>query len=54
MAVISDKVTAYDEFNYKVSDDQFPKEGMSARAAAALVISEEWTDANPMLNMSPS
>ena len=25
---------------------------MSARAAAALVVSSEWTDANPMLNMS--
>jgi glutamate decarboxylase len=52
MAATPDKVTAYDEFNFKVSENKFPQEGMSARAAAALVISEEWTDANPMLNMS--
>jgi glutamate decarboxylase len=28
------------------------KNGISARAAEAIVISDEWTDANPMLNMS--
>jgi hypothetical protein len=30
----------------------FPKSGISARAAEAIVISDEWTDADPMLNMS--
>ncbi|MGO4813831.1 glutamate decarboxylase [Cupriavidus sp. 2MCAB6] len=52
MAANPDKVTAYDEFNIKIPEDHFPKLGISARAAAALVVSEEWTDANPMLNMS--
>ena len=30
----------------------FPKEGISAAAANAIVNSETWTDANPMLNFS--
>jgi glutamate decarboxylase len=47
-----EKVTPYDEFNYEVPEHAFPKSGMSARAASALVISDEWTDTNPMLNMS--
>ncbi|HVE07442.1 MAG TPA: glutamate decarboxylase [Paraburkholderia sp.] len=47
-----EKVTPYDEFNCTVPEHEFPKSGMSARAAAALVISDEWTDTNPMLNMS--
>jgi len=47
-----EKVTPYDEFNYEVPENAFPKSGMSARAASALVISDEWTDTNPMLNMS--
>src|SRR5579864_6467761 len=45
-------VTPYDQFNIEVPEHEFPKTGISARAAAALVVSEEWTDANPMLNMS--
>ncbi|MBP0609297.1 MULTISPECIES: glutamate decarboxylase [Burkholderia] len=48
----NDNMTPYDEFNAEIRDDCFPERGMSARAAAALVISDEWTDANPMLNMS--
>jgi glutamate decarboxylase len=52
MTTASDKITPYDEFNYPIPEDEFPKDGMSARAAAAVVISAEWTDANPMLNMS--
>ncbi|NML30528.1 glutamate decarboxylase [Paraburkholderia antibiotica] len=52
MATSSEKITPYDEFNYSIPEDEFPKDGMSARAAAAVVISAEWTDANPMLNMS--
>ncbi|WP_028217447.1 glutamate decarboxylase [Paraburkholderia oxyphila] len=46
------KITPYDEFNFEVPQNAFPKTGMSARAAAALVESDEWTDTNPVLNMS--
>jgi glutamate decarboxylase len=52
MSTPNEKMTPYDEFNIEVPEDEFPQQGMSARAAAALVISDEWTDANPMLNMS--
>ena len=52
MNVSNEKVTPYDQFNLSVPEDHFPEQGISARAAAALVISEEWTDTNPMLNMS--
>ncbi|CAB3751596.1 glutamate decarboxylase [Paraburkholderia solisilvae] len=47
-----EKLTPYDEFNFEVPEHEFPKSGVSARAAAAIVISDEWTDTNPMLNMS--
>jgi len=47
-----EKVTPYDEFNLDVPENEFPKSGISARAAEAIVISDEWTDANPMMNMS--
>lgn len=43
--------TPYDQFNFEIPE-QFPSEGISARAAKAIVISETWTDANPMLNLS--
>ncbi|CAM2175266.1 Glutamate decarboxylase [Paraburkholderia sacchari] len=52
MSLDFEKITAYDEFNLPVPQDEFPKTGMSARAAAALVESDEWTDTNPVLNMS--
>ncbi|CAB3789525.1 glutamate decarboxylase [Pararobbsia alpina] len=52
MSTPIEKITPYDEFNYSIPEDEFPKDGMSARAAAAVAISAEWTDANPMLNMS--
>ncbi|SAL81943.1 decarboxylase [Caballeronia choica] len=52
MTTEAEKVTPYDEFNFPIPEGEFPKDGMSARAAAAVVISSEWTDANPMLNMS--
>ncbi|WP_042884887.1 glutamate decarboxylase [Cupriavidus necator] len=45
-------VTSYDQFNIEVPENEFPKTGISARAAEALVLSQEWTDTNPMLNMS--
>ncbi|HEY4350172.1 MAG TPA: glutamate decarboxylase [Paraburkholderia sp.] len=47
-----EKLTPYDEFNCEVPEHEFPQSGLSARAAAAIVISDEWTDTNPMLNMS--
>lgn len=47
----SKTMTPYDEFNLPIPKG-FPDRGMSARAAAALVKSECWTDANPMLNLS--
>jgi glutamate decarboxylase len=43
--------TPYDQFNFEIPE-HFPSEGISARAAKAIVISETWTDANPMLNLS--
>ena len=46
-----DKITPYEEFNLEVPDT-FPEHIMDARAAKALVQSELWTDANPMLNLS--
>lgn len=47
-----DLMTPYDQFNFEVPEKEFPKQGMSSRAAQALVLSDEWTDTNPMLNMS--
>jgi glutamate decarboxylase len=47
-----DKMTPYDQFNLDVPEDSFPATGMAARAAQALVQSEAWTDASPMLNLS--
>ncbi|OZI42435.1 glutamate decarboxylase [Bordetella genomosp. 5] len=44
--------TPYDQFNIHVPENEFPRNGISARAAQALVLSDEWTDTNPMLNMS--
>lgn len=44
--------TPYDEFNIEIPEREFPRSGMSARAAEGLVLSDEWTDTNPMLNMS--
>lgn len=44
--------TAYDEFNWDIPENEFPRAGMSARAAQAIVVSEAWTDANPAQNMS--
>ncbi|MFX1699999.1 pyridoxal-dependent decarboxylase [Paraburkholderia sp. A1RO-1] len=52
MSLDFEKITPYDEFNLPVPQDEFPATGMSARAAAALVESDEWTDTNPVLNMS--
>ncbi|MGF6482310.1 glutamate decarboxylase [Paraburkholderia sp. JPY419] len=45
-------VSSYEEFNLNVPENGFPQHGIAARAAEALVLSQEWTDTNPMLNMS--
>jgi glutamate decarboxylase len=52
MATPLASATTYDQFNIEVPEHEFPQTGMSARAAEALVLSQEWTDTNPMLNMS--
>ena len=44
-------IVGFDQFNLEVPE-YFPKKGMLARAAQAVVNSEAWTDANPMLNLS--
>jgi glutamate decarboxylase len=44
-------IVGFDQFNLTVPD-HFPPQGMVARAALAVVNSEAWTDANPMLNLS--
>jgi glutamate decarboxylase len=41
----------FEQFNWVVPE-KFPKKGMVARAAQAVVNSEAWTDASPMLNLS--
>lgn len=45
------KQLPYDEFNLPIPKG-FPEKILTARAARALVHSECWTDANPMLNLS--
>jgi glutamate decarboxylase len=47
----SPKQTPYDQFNFEIPP-RFPEQGISAAAANAIVNSETWTDANPMLNLS--
>jgi glutamate decarboxylase len=47
-----DAHTPFDSFNEDIDRGRFPDHGMSARAAEAIVNSECWTDANPMLNLS--
>lgn len=48
---LDDAATVYDQFNTH-KPEGFPAHGMGARAAQAIVDSECWTDANPMLNLS--
>jgi len=43
--------TPYEEFNMEIPE-QFPEKMITPRAARAIVKSECWTDANPMLNLS--
>src|SRR5271165_5081415 len=51
MAQQPHKQTSYDQFNIEIPQ-KFPNEGISADAASAIVNTETWTDANPMLNLS--
>jgi len=44
-------IVGFDQFNLEVPE-RFPQKGMLPRAAQAVVNSEAWTDANPMLNLS--
>ena len=44
-------LVGFDQFNLEVPD-HFPEKGMVGRAALAVVNSEAWTDANPVLNLS--
>ncbi len=45
------KLTPYEEFNLEIPE-AFPEGTMTPRAAQAIVKSECWTDAKPMLNLS--
>lgn len=45
-------MTPFDAYNLPIPDSTFPAAGMAARAARAIVNSEAWTDANPVLNLS--
>lgn len=44
-------LTPFEQFNLTIPET-FPEQGMDPRAASALVKSECWSDANPMLNLS--
>lgn len=44
--------TAWHMFNKSLPDDHFPKNGVEARAALAIVNSEAWTDCQPVMNLS--
>lgn len=42
----------YSEFQRDIKADCFPVDGMSPKAASAIIESHLWTDSNPMLNLS--
>ncbi len=46
------EATAWHMFNEDLPEDCFPAKGVDARAAQAIVNSETWTDAQPMMNLS--
>jgi len=46
------EATAWHMFNEPIPSDTFPREGVAARAAQAIVNSEAWTDSQPMMNLS--
>ncbi len=45
-------LTPWDMFNAEVPKNHFPETGMPPRVAKAMVNSETWTDANPVMNLS--
>ncbi|EHM02181.1 glutamate decarboxylase [Acetobacteraceae bacterium AT-5844] len=47
-----EKMTPWDMFNMQVPTDHMPEKGVPARVAKAVVNSEAWTDARPMMNLS--
>jgi glutamate decarboxylase len=53
-ATAQEELSPYEQFNIEVPGDTFPVDMLSPRAAAAIVQSESWTDAHPMLNLSTS
>ncbi len=46
------EATAWHMFNKDISTAKFPLKGVDPRAAEAIVNSETWTDAQPMMNLS--
>ena len=42
----------FDQFNEDISEDEFPRNSMSAFAAKSVVNSEAWTDSQPVMNLS--
>jgi len=42
----------FDYLNEDISETEFPRTGLEPRAAEALIESEAWTDASPMMNLS--
>lgn len=45
-------LTDYEEFQSEIPHDAFPSDGVSSRAARAMIDAHMWTDSNPMLNLS--
>ncbi len=46
------QTNAWHMFNEDLPEDEFPQKGVEPRAAEAIVNSETWTDAQPMMNLS--
>lgn len=46
------ELTLYEMFNMDVPEDQLPAESVPPRVAKAIVNSEAWTDARPVMNLS--
>jgi glutamate decarboxylase len=48
----ADRLTPYEQFQLPIPEKEFPADGMTPRAAQALVNTEAMTDASPYLNLS--
>lgn len=46
------RATPWEMFNMDIPEDQFPRHAVVPRAAEAIVNSEAWTDAQPVMNLS--